>query len=92
MNTNIIKQNSFKPINFNLQHVDLRFNLNSLKTRVTNTMIFTNVLGDIYLDGIGIDLISISLNNKILTPAEYIYDSSKIIIPTYLQHLAIGKV
>ena len=81
MNTNIIKQNSFKPINFNLQHVDLCFNLNSLKTRVTNTMIFTNVLGDIYLDGIGIDLISISLNNKILTPAEYIYDSSKIIIP-----------
>ena len=81
MNTNIIKQNSFKPINFNLQHVNLCFNLNNLKTRVTNTMIFTNVLGDIYLDGIGIDLISISLNNKILTPAEYIYDSSKIIIP-----------
>ena len=55
MNTNIIKQNSLKPINFNLQHVDLRFNLNSLKTRVTNTIIFTNVLGDIYLDGISID-------------------------------------
>jgi hypothetical protein len=55
MNTNIIKQNSFKPINFNLQHVDLCFNLNSLKTRVTNIMIFTTVLGDIYLDEISID-------------------------------------
>ena len=55
MNTNIIKQNSFKPINFNLQHVDLCFNLNSLKTCVTNIMIFTTMLGDIYLDGISID-------------------------------------
>ena len=81
MNTNIIKQKNFKPINFNLQHVDLCFNLNNLKTHVTNTMHFTNVSGDIYLNGIDIKLISISLNNKILTPIEYVYDSSKIIIP-----------
>ena len=81
MNTNIIKQKNFKPINFNLQHVDLCFNLNNLKTHITNTMHFTNVSGDIYLNGIDIELISISLNNKILTPIEYVYDSSKIIIP-----------
>jgi len=81
MNTNIIKQKDFKPINFNLQHVDLCFNLNNLKTCITNTMNFTDVSGDIYLNGIDIELISISLNNKILTPTEYIYDSSKIIIP-----------
>ena len=68
MNTNIIKQKHFKPINFNLQHVDLCFYLNPIKTHVINTMLFTNVIGDILLNGIGIELISISLNGKTLKP------------------------
>ena len=81
MNTNIIKQKHFKPINFNLQHVDLCFYLNPIKTHVINTMLFTNVIGDILLNGIGIELISISLNGKTLKPIEYIHDNYKIIIP-----------
>ena len=81
MNTNIIKQKHFKPINFNLQHVDLCFYLNPIKTHVINTMLFKNVIGDILLNGIGIELISISLNGKTLKPIEYIHDNYKIIIP-----------
>ena len=81
MNTNIIKQKNYKPINFNLQHVNLCFYLNPIKTHVTNTMLFINVIGDILLNGIGIELISITLNGKTLKPIEYIHDNSKIIIP-----------
>ena len=36
---------------------------------------------DIHLNGIGIELISISLNDRLLKPLEYIHDNSKIIIP-----------
>ena len=81
MNTNIIKQKNYKPISFNLHKVDLCFNLNMLKTSVSNTMYFTDVSGDIHLNGIGIELISISLNDRFLKPLEYIHDNSKIIIP-----------
>ena len=81
MIVNIIKQKHFKPINFNLQHVDLCFYLNPIKTHVINTMLFTNVIGDILLNGIGIELISISLNGKTLKPIFDSIQNSKIIIP-----------
>ena len=66
MNSKIIKQRDYKAPNFVLQAVNLDFFLKENNTYVKNRMKFTNIIGDICLDGIDIELISISLNKKIL--------------------------
>ena len=45
-----------------------------------NRMKFTNIIGDICLDGIDLELISISLNKKILKPKEYKQKEKEIVI------------
>ena len=62
MNSKIIKQRDYKAPNFVLQAVNLDFLLNNNNTYVKNRMKFTNIIGDICLDGIDLELISISLN------------------------------
>ena len=71
MNSKIIKQRDYKAPNFVLQAVNLDFILNKNNTYVKNRMKFTNIIGDICLNGIDLKLISISLNKKILQPKEY---------------------
>ena len=68
MNSKIIKQRDYKAPNFVLQAVNLDFFLKENNTYVKNRMKFTNIIGDICLDGIDLELISISLNKKILKP------------------------
>ena len=65
MNSKIIKQRDYKAVNFVLQDVNLEFILDDINTSVINKMKFTNVKGEICLDGIDLELISISINDKI---------------------------
>ena len=64
MNSKIIKQRDYKAPNFVLQAVNLDFILKKNNTYVKNRMKFTNIIGDICLNGIDLKLISISLNKK----------------------------
>ena len=80
MNSKIIKQSDYKAANFVLQDVNLEFILNSRNTTVTNTMRFINTSGDIILDGVEVELISISLNNKKLNSREYKQNKKQITI------------
>ena len=80
MNSKIIKQRDYKAPNFVLQAVNLDFFLKENNTYVKNRMKFTNIIGDICLDGIDLELISISLNKKILNPKEYIKKEKEIVI------------
>ena len=80
MNSKIIKQRDYKAPNFVLQAVNLDFFLKENNTYVKNIMKFTNIIGDICLDGIDLELISISLNKKILKPKEYIKKEKEIVI------------
>ena len=80
MNSKIIKQRDYKAPNFVLQAVNLDFILNKNNTYVKNRMKFTNIIGDICLNGIDLELISISLNKKILQPKEYIKKEKEIVI------------
>ena len=80
MNSKIIKQRDYKAPNFVLQAVNLDFLLKKNNTYVKNRMKFTNIIGDICLDGIDLELISISLNKKILKPKEYIKKEKEIVI------------
>ena len=80
MNSKIIKQRDYRAVNFVLQDVNLEFILNDTKTSVINKMRFTNILGDICLDGIGLELISISINKKILTQEQYKINEAELII------------
>ena len=80
MNSKIIKQRDYKAPNFVLQAVNLDFFLKENNTYVKNRMKFNNIIGDICLDGIDLELISISLNKKILNPKEYIKKEKEIVI------------
>ena len=80
MNKKIIKQSDYQTVNFNLKEVKLHFKLNETHTCITNIMTFNKVYGDIHLDGIDIELVSIAVNNKLLKPSDYKYDDTKIII------------
>ena len=80
MNSKITKQSDYKAANFVLQDVNLEFILNSRNTTVTNTMRFINTSGDIILDGVEVELISISLNNKKLNSREYKQNKKQITI------------
>ena len=80
MNSKIIKQRDYKAPNFVLQTVNLDFILRDNNTYVKNKMKFTNIIGNICLDGIDLELISISLNKKILKPKEYIKKEKEIVI------------
>ena len=80
MNSKIIKQRDYKAPNFVLQAVNLDFFLKENNTYVKNRMKFNNIIGDICLDGIDLELISISLNKKILKPKEYIKKEKEIVI------------
>ena len=76
MNKKIIKQSDYQTVNFNLKEVKLHFKLNETHTCITNIMTFNKVYGDIYLDGIDIELVSIAVNNKLLKPSDYKYDDT----------------
>jgi aminopeptidase N len=80
MNSKITKQSDYKAANFVLQDVNLEFILNSRNTTVTNTMRFINTSGDIILDGVEVELISIFLNNKKLNSREYKQNKKQITI------------
>ena len=80
MNSKIIKQTDYKAVNFVLQDVNLEFILDDINTSVINKMKFTNVEGEICLDGIDLELISISINDKILTKEDYKKNKAQLII------------
>ncbi|MAU28229.1 MAG: aminopeptidase N, partial [Pelagibacterales bacterium] len=80
MNSKIIKQTDYKAVNFVLQDVNLEFILDDINTSVINKMKFTNVEGEICLDGIDLELISISINDKILTKEDYKKYKAQLII------------
>ena len=71
----------YAPLNFNIDSVELDFDLKPKGTRVTSKMALTRVSGgDLHLDGEDIDLKSVKLDGKSLKRADYTLTQTQLIL------------
>jgi len=78
---------NYQPYPFHLNQVELDFVLNAQRTLVTGRLNFTPATRqaeDLQLDGLGLDLISVHLDDRELQSSDYHLDNTHLIIPTGL--------
>ncbi|WP_409433503.1 aminopeptidase N [Litorimonas sp. RW-G-Af-16] len=72
---------NYKPPNFKIDSVYLDFDLSQKKTRVKSKMQITRVAaGDLELDGEEINLVSVTVNDKVLSRSNYRLTQNKLIL------------
>lgn len=80
-----IRLADYTPFDFDIQTVELEFDLDPIKTRVTSTMVMSRTGASgapLILDGDNIELISVTINGKALKRSDYRLTQTQLIIKT----------
>lgn len=82
-NKNTLFLKDYKKPAFSIEHVHLLFEIEKEKTLVTNCFSLVKINAqekDLILDGVGLKLVSLEMNGKVLTPSEYQIADDQLII------------